>query len=50
MCSSMQQVMHVIAYNTVPLFDCNEIVEIDEAYMHWRASLLSIQWRDEVVV
>ena len=34
MCSSMQRVMDIMVYDTVPLFDCNEIVEIDEAYMH----------------
>ena len=50
MCSSMQRVMNVIVYDTVPLFDCNEIVERDEAYVHWKAGLLAIQWRNEVVV
>ena len=42
--------MDVIVDDTVPLFHCNEIVEIEEAHMHWRAGLLSIQWGDEVVV
>ena len=50
MCSSMQRYMDTLVYDTVPLFDCNEIVEIDEAYMHWKAGVLTIQWGDEVVV
>ena len=50
MCSSMQRYMDGIVYDTVPLFDWNEIVEIDEAYMHWKAGVLTIQWGDEVVV
>ena len=50
MCSSMQRYMDALVYDTVPLFDCNEIVEIDEAYMHWKAGVLTIQWGDEVVV
>lgn len=50
MCSSMQRYMDALVYDTVPLFDCNEIVEIDEAYMHWKAGVLTVQWGDEVVV
>ena len=50
MCPSMQRIMNVIVYDTVPLFDCNEIVEIDEAYMHKKAGSLILQCGDEVVV
>ena len=39
----MQRYMDALVCDTVPLFDCNEIVEIDEAYMHWKAGVLTIQ-------
>ena len=41
--------MDTVVYSAPPLFALDDTVEIDEAYMHWKAGAMTIACGNEVV-